>query len=294
VVCIFCTATRSKSIASKLRDSDAYSVVECTRCHLVQLTPVPRVAADQKFYDEGLQAKNIGLSLHITNLKRKQLPDVKRRAEWVMPHCKPGAKVLDIGSGYGFFVEELRKRGLKPTGMEISKTSRAIAKKVTSVNILNINLIKDSFHRAYDVITMFHVLEHISEPVKFLIKVRTLLSTRGKLFVEVPNRDDLMLKHSRAYRDFYWQRAHISYFNENTLLMVMRKSGFKTIRVSMAQRYGIENCMTWLIAGKPQLERPSLSVRGATAQHYGWLEKFYKDSLVKTKKADTILAVAEA
>lgn len=286
--CIFCKHKKYKPVANSLRDSDKHRVVKCLRCQLVQLDPTPTLQMDQQFYDRGLQAKNIGLTLDLKNLKQNQANDTTRRADWVSSVIQPSSTILDIGSGYGFFLAEMEKRKFNPVGIEISQTSRTIAKKITNAKILTVNMLKDKLTQKFDAITLFHVLEHIAQPVKFLKRIRNLLKDNGKIFIEVPNLDDWMLKTNRAYRNFYWQRAHLSYFNETMLQKIILQAGFQNFKISFIQRYGLDNLFNWKYTGKPELNKPSMQIQ----KNYVWLENLYKNSLTTSKQSDTIILVA--
>jgi len=63
--------------------------------------------------------------------------------------------------------------------------------------------------KKFDVITLFHVLEHIKNPVKTLADLRTYLKADGTLIVEIPNADDFLLQINKNYKDFFWQRASL-------------------------------------------------------------------------------------
>jgi len=276
-----------------MRDADA-PVVQCSTCKLVQIGSIPSALELDTFYDQGKQAGNIGVSVDIDNLWTRQKDDTLRRVNRAATLIPKGSRVLDIGSGYGFFLREMKKKGYKIDGIEVSDLSRAISAKVAKVAVHDIDIATASAGEiaklgTFKLITMFHCLEHIPDPISFLKRVRTLLTKGGKLLIEVPNIDDAMLDLSDPYRSFYWQFAHCSYFNAKTLSITLRKAGFKHVVASHTQRYGIENMMAWIVAGKPQLGSPSYST--STTGLKG-LEEWYKKDRIKSGKADTLLTVA--
>ncbi len=288
--CIICQNSSGKKISDRVRDSQKHTVTECSRCYHVQLTPIPSENDNEDFYNEGLQFKNIDEPTELDLIRKNQKTDTIRRSKFVANLLSNHSEILDIGAGFGFFVEELRKQGFRPTGIEISAFARTIARKVTHVELLNIDILSSSFNRQFDALTLFHVLEHISKPIEFLIKLKSNLRGGGRLIIEVPNLDDLMVTSNAAYRNFYWQRAHLSYFNTKTLKMVLKKAGFTQLKFYYYQRYGIDNFMNWMVTGKPQLSSPSFT----TKSNYKWLEQYYKEYLIKSGKSDTLLAVTYA
>jgi 2-polyprenyl-3-methyl-5-hydroxy-6-metoxy-1,4-benzoquinol methylase len=203
---------------------------------------------------------------------------------------KKNQTILDVGSGYGFFLREMSGLGYKITGIEISQERRKISARVTKTKVLDIDLLEDTAGLPkFDCLTLFHSLEHILDPVSFLKILKKHLNRNGKLIIEVPNADDLLLGASEGYRNFYWQRAHLFYFNAKTLKKIIQKAGLSIIGLSYVQRYSLENFMNWFILGQPQLQKPVFQTRS----EYQWLEDYYKKYLSKTGKSDTLILIAK-
>lgn len=286
--CIICDNSKLTKISEKTRDSNKHSVMKCSKCSMVQLLPIPTDKDNQEFYNQGRQMKNIKEPTKISIIRKNQKSDTMRRADFVSKLLPPKSSILDIGTGFGFFLEEMKNRNYCPMGIEISKFTRETAKKITGVKILDIDILKTSLKEKFDVITLFHVLEHIKEPVFFLKIIKSNLKKNGRLIIEVPNFDDLMVESNEAYRNFYWQRAHLLYFNKKTLIHVVKKAGFLNCKINYEQRYSLNNFMNWIINNQPQIQQPSFIMMG----NYQWLEDIYKSKLIKIGKSDTLILTA--
>jgi len=287
--CIFCGSNSKKIIANKVRDSSKNKVIQCKKCNQIQLNPIPSRVEDEIFYDNNLQEKNQNHSSSLQEHRKKSFNDTKRRVELVSKLCKKNDRVLEIGSGYGFFLEEMRKLGFDIIGIEVSKERRKISKRVTKSKILNINLMDENLNiKKFDVIIFFHVLEHISDSISFLKNLKKILNKNGKVIIEVPNYNDFQIELNVAYKEWHFQRAHIHYFTPKTLKKILQKSGFKNIRIVGVHRYGIGNMFNWKINKKPQLDSPDFEFRDG----YQWIEKNYKQHLEKNLISDTIIAIA--
>jgi hypothetical protein len=85
----------------------------------------------------------------------------------------------------------------------------------------------------------------------------------GRLLIEVPNLGDELLNYEVNYRHFYWQQAHLSYFDAARLELALRKAGIKDFSIRGVQRYGLRNLihLHWLDEGKPQLTAPTFRVK---------------------------------
>lgn len=118
--------------------------------------------------------------------------------------------LMDIGAGGGEFVTLASREGFKAQGIDPSEGYAKYAQKEYGAN-LSIGELKD-LKGTYDVITLFHVLEHLTDPIKVFEKLRQHLKAEGTLFIEVPN-----IETSDASPDNIFFKAHTLYFSEATL-----------------------------------------------------------------------------
>jgi hypothetical protein len=128
----------------------------------------------------------------------------------------------------------------------------------------------------------------MSGPIRFLINISKLLNSGGVFICEVPNVNELLLETCAAYNDFYWIRAHINYFNANSLLACFQKAGIKNVQTKYQQRYGLINLSNWLTFGKPQIDKPVFTI----ADPYLKVEEFYKKDLESKGRSDALIAIA--
>ena len=138
-----------------------------------------------------------------------------------------------------------------------------------------------------DMVSMFHVFEHIERPSLFLESVKKLLNLKGILLIEVPCLNDPLLSvySSDAYQSFYFQRQHPFVYSAASLERVLRVNGFEIERFIPVQRYGLENHLQWLAAEKP----------GGNVQYlklFSELEDRYRTSLEYAGLTDTIMITA--
>ena len=286
--CILCKNEKFQLISKKTRDSKKHKIIRCLKCNHIQLFPIPTLIDEKKFYDENLQDKSINDIGSIKRARRKMMYDNIRRYQFIQKIISKKSRVLEIGSGHGFFLEIMKTNGFDIIGYDISKEKRKYSKKITDVPVYDININeKIPADNKFDIVVLFHTLEHITEPITLLKNIKKLLKPKGKILIEVPNSDDFHLKLNKFYKEFYWERAHIHYFNPKILKNVIRKSGFKNIRIVGVQRYGIENFFHWKLTNKPQMENPSYSL----PTELNWIEKNYKKFLIDNLICDTIMVI---
>jgi 2-polyprenyl-3-methyl-5-hydroxy-6-metoxy-1,4-benzoquinol methylase len=272
-----------------VRDSIDHKVIKCKKCGHTQLYPIPSPKEDKEFYEKEMQNVGINYYFKLNELRRLNAVDVKRRTTLIRKLIQKNKKILEIGSGDGFFLEEMQKHGYNMTGIEISKQRRIKSKKITNVKVLNIDLVENVPNiDSYDGIVLFQVLEHIRDPVNFLRNISKLLKLKGKLIVEVPNFNDFQIHLNNAYRDWQFQRAHIHYFTPRILRDVFVKAGLK-VNIIGVQRYSIENMFSWKLTRKPQINNPTFDL----TKEYEWIEKPYKEYLERNLISDTIVAIGQ-
>lgn len=282
-------------MGKKTRESDNHSVIQCEKCGLKQLLPMPTVEEDKLFYDQDTQARFVHKNMQLEDEILKGLPDVVRRVNLLNNQFEDNhanISVLEIGSGNGLFLKHVSESGYDVEGIEISDTRRNNAVKMTSVPIYSYNIINQKLNKytdkKYDAIVMFQVLEHIQSPAQFLRNAKTALKKSGIFIIEVPNVNDHLLAFCEEYNSFYWQRAHLSYYNSSILESLLRMVGFAKIDIIGVQRYSIDNAMNWLITGQPQINKPSYISR----EELQWIDNYYRKQLTNSLKCDTLIAIA--
>jgi SAM-dependent methyltransferase len=157
-------------------------------------------------------------------LERRQLAklrEVERRRE--------AGKLLDVGCGKGGFLRAARDRGWRCFGVEISPQASDDARRmgldVATGRFEDVHY-PDGF---FDVITMYHVLEHLHDPREALSKAYQLLKSEGLLVVAVPNFDSLQ---ARIFRQRWYHLdapRHLYHSTPRTLKMLLHEAGFKIL-----------------------------------------------------------------
>lgn len=143
----------------------------------------------------------------------------------------PQAKrILDIGSGRGFTLYYLKKyyKFLRTAGTQISENAFNFSRNKLGLEIYNKDLLELPLSNAsFDLITIWHVLEHVNKPEHYIEKIYDLLDSHGKLIIEVPNFDSW----SRVFTAKYWLsydlKHHLFFFTRETLSALLIKHGFK-------------------------------------------------------------------
>ncbi len=108
-----------------------------------------------------------------------------------------------------------------------------------------------------DVIFLFQVLEHISNPINFLSQIKEKLVAEGVVIIEVPNLMNplISLYKISAFKNFWFQKPHLYYFTRGTLKKVIEKAGFTVEKIIYFQEVSFINHINWMLTGKPMEHR---------------------------------------
>ncbi len=135
--------------------------------------------------------------------------------------------LLDIGTGTGDFLKEAKKRAWEIFGTEPNADARKIAQ-IKGIN-LQIQTAKFS-ERKFDVITMWHVLEHVPDLEKQLAELDRLLKKDGTLFVAVPNFKSYDAQYYKEFWAAYDVPRHLYHFSKEGIVKLFAKSGFEILQ----------------------------------------------------------------
>jgi 2-polyprenyl-3-methyl-5-hydroxy-6-metoxy-1,4-benzoquinol methylase len=190
---------------------------------LIYVDPVPFENTEQFYkteYRKSYKGVHQPKPKHVYRAGNVALQRFSQLSE-LLPKC---ARCLDAGSSSGEFVYLLRKRGFDACGVEANLPYAEYSQKELGVPVSISPFSEYESDEKFDLITMFHVLEHLENPVRDLSCLAGFLKPGGKLVIEVPN----ILYPNMAF-SHKWHPGHLFSFTDQTLSLLLEKSGFKVI-----------------------------------------------------------------
>jgi len=157
---------------------------------------------------------------------RKYMLDRKRRLVEKATGIRNG-DILDVGTGTGFFLNEMKENGWQVTGTEKSSDAREFAKKEFNLDNLPSEKLFTLNKNSFDAITLWHVLEHIHLLNENMETFARLLKNDGKLIIAVPNHESSDAKHYKEFWAAYDVPRHIWHFAPKQMKQLGEKHGFK-------------------------------------------------------------------
>lgn len=200
---------------------EIFNLVRCVDCSMVFVENMPSKNNIAKYYGSEYYAQNT-----ISNRIMNKIIMASRLNKIPKGNIR---SILDYGCGNGDFLLKMKQNGLGISGVEFSKDGRDICSKKLNAKIFDENEfyeLKDKF----DVVTLWHVLEHIYEPNEVLAKIRKILKEDGALIISVPNIDSLQFKIFGKNTFHLDIPRHFVHYSPKTLRMLLEKNGFNVIR----------------------------------------------------------------
>lgn len=233
IPCNLCHSSAVDILSLKDRKGNDLRTVICKKCGLIWSDPRPHEATIREFYSNEYRQEYKG----ITRPKKKHVyrdaREAIKRYRFIEGLLTKEDSLLDIGAGNGVFVYCLRRLGFNAEGIGPDESHSRHAREVLDVPIRT-GFASDITDRgAYDMVTLHHVLEHMTDPLTELKNIWAMLRPHGKLVVEVPNAEDIRQDPKNRYH-----KAHIYTFNPETLTALGQRAGFVVLRERIAPYNG--------------------------------------------------------
>lgn len=291
VQCTLCGSKEVNYIANKIRNDveGKYKMYRCGCCETHFLYPRPQSEQLQDYYDGKFREEVHSESYYdyetLNSVFKRFTPEARQRVERITKELNPQDEVLEIGCSVGYFLDALAGSVKFVYGTEWDKKAQQFIKDCARHSNIEVSDNPEDFGKQFDKIFMFHVLEHIEQPIAFLESLKQMLKPDGIIYIEVPNVDDILVKTYQcdAFKDFYYKKAHLYNFNEKGLSFVFEKAGYQ-YEIDYIQRYDLSNHLYWLGKGLP-------GGRGVYANVLGQaVNEEYVKALKEQKQTDTLFA----
>ena len=247
-VCYLC-GSASHVWRGNARDNAELAVLECTSCSLVFLSSSTSHIHPSHYAQSAMHGDH---PPPIDAWLRDAAVDDERRFRWLEPRLV-GKKLLDFGCGAGGFLLKARMLAADVSGVEPESRLHPHFTASRLRVFPGIDDVAQASIGSFDLVTAFHVVEHLPDPRAMLIALAGLLKSDGELIVEVPNSEDALLKlyACDAFGKFTYWSQHLYLFNRRTLSELVRQAGLRLRWLRQVQRYPLSNHLHWLSRGKP-------------------------------------------
>jgi SAM-dependent methyltransferase len=237
-----------RDVSDKLTNLGNFPLSRCAGCGVLAMQPMPSAAALERFYPGEYWYQESDQTFMARLEWRYRRLVLLDHVSFVSRFLAQSSRVLDIGCSSGTFLYLISRRGHEVRGLDFSPAAAAEAMRRyhVPVEIGSLASHLDQL-RAWkpQAITMFHVLEHLPDPLSTLKNIHLLLGSAGQLFLQVPNLDSWQ---SRLFATRWYGLdvpRHVVNFTARGLRVLLERAGF---RVTHVKRFSLRDNSASLIS----------------------------------------------
>ena len=230
-----CPLCKSDIIKSYLKLSDYsiskedYEICKCGNCNFLFTQRIPAEHEIGAYYisEDYISHSDTqkGLISKLYHFARKIMLNKKYR---LIKKISSGKDILDIGCGTGYFLNHMKQKGYETLGVEVSEQAREFGKQKFGLNILPPDeLLNEKITGQFKIITLWHVLEHLFHPEKYLQTIFKILDNDGVLILALPNPNCYDARFYKTHWAGYDVPRHIWHFTPETINRMAIANGFE-------------------------------------------------------------------
>jgi SAM-dependent methyltransferase len=157
----------------------------------------------------------------------REFPALQRALEPLMR----GRAMLEIGCSYGGMLARFAAAGWKVDGVELDQRAVDVATLELGLHVEagTLREVADKLTPPYDVITAFHVIEHVPDPAAFLSQIRALLGPGGILLLRLPNASSVAAHLTKGWWEWFIAPEHLNVFSPKSISLLLHQKGFTII-----------------------------------------------------------------
>ena len=230
-----CPLCKSKSIEKRFTCKDhfatgeSFDIFRCEECGFVFTQNTPDEKEIAKYYESPAYISHSDTKKGIVNTLYHIVRSIMMRRKTSLIKkltLLQNGKILDYGAGTGTFAHAMQRKGWDVTAIEKSEAARLLAKEKHNLEILPEESLSKIESGSTDVVTMWHVLEHIQNPGKLFDEVHRILDETGIAVIACPNCSSYDAGNYKEHWAAYDVPRHLWHFTPGTIMALGEKHGF--------------------------------------------------------------------
>ncbi len=267
-----------------LKTHETFELFRCRECGMIftQDVPVEAEAGDYYRSEDYISHSDTRKGL-MNNLYHRVRKFMLHRKLKLVRHLTKGRNLLDIGCGTGYFPAYMKQKGYNASGVEISPEAREFGIRKFDLEIIPPGkFLTGTENGVYDVITLWHVLEHLYDPGKYLDRIYGALKDDGVLIIALPNHRSQDARFYKKYWAGYDVPRHLWHFSPKTLAHL---TGLHYFRVTGMHEMPFDPFFNALLSEKYRKD-PLWFVAGLLTGFFAFLRGFFR-----VEKASSVIYV---
>ena len=211
---------------------ETFSLHKCNSCGLISTYPVPDENNIAIYYKSEKYISHSAKPASFFEFIYPQVRNItlKKKAKITSAYAH-GNKLLDIGCATGEYLHTCKKQGFDVLGVEPNQKARDIARANYGLNIDDLGTLNSLAPESFDVITMWHVLEHVHDINERMEQINQLLKSNGTAIIALPNPESYDARHYKDFWAAYDVPRHIFHFSQSAFNALAKKHGFSVHKI---------------------------------------------------------------
>jgi SAM-dependent methyltransferase len=206
---------------------EEFTIVECIACGVRFTNPRPDEIEIVRYYDSPDYIAHDAGKRTLMQSIYKTVRNISLKNKYsIVKKSSAGNVILDIGCGTGEFLNYCRKKNFTTTGIEPNEKARSFARKQFGLTVLDETELDYFSPATFDVITMWHVLEHVHKLNARMHRILQLLKPDGTLIIAVPDSDSWDASKYKGFWAAYDLPRHLYHFTRDSMKKLAYKNGF--------------------------------------------------------------------
>ncbi|WP_108821779.1 class I SAM-dependent methyltransferase [Dysgonomonas sp. Marseille-P4361] len=231
-VCGSMNSTHFLECKDYLASKETFEIEKCQSCGFAFTQNFPSEKAIGRYYEAPEYVSHSdtqkGIINRLYHIARKVA--LKSKAKIVKKYTtKKSGLLLDIGSGTGYFLNKMREKKWVVTGIEKSEDARLFAKQKFNIDCQDSEYLYNISPKTKDVISMWHVLEHLEHLNTVMEHLRKILKDDGTLIIALPNKSSFDAEFYKEYWAAYDVPRHLWHFSPDDFKYLIERHQFELI-----------------------------------------------------------------
>ncbi len=235
--CLLCGANDALGLVYQIAE---YEIVRCSQCALTQLGDRPEAQEVRALYEQGYfhgDEGGVGYANYASQEEeylRTFREDIKAIQRWVS-----GGTVLDVGCGFGFFLQAALEAGFEAYGVDLSPDAVAKASERSPGRVFQgvVDEVEELKGKTFDVVFASHVVEHIVDVGAFVGDLAKRLAPGGILVMVTPNIESLLARVSGPRWVSFKLPEHVAYYCPSTMARLVEGAGLQVKTTDSAYQH---------------------------------------------------------
>lgn len=209
-----------------------FKLVKCKNCNFIFTNPRPLESDISNYYASSDYISHTNRTANLFEYIYKCVKNysLKKKYNLIKRYFKKG-NILDYGCGTGDFLAYMKSKNWNTFGLEPNDNARNFAIEKNKLNIKKINEISEFENNYFNIITLWHVLEHIYNADEIINLLKNKLDDNGTLIIALPNHESYDAIYYKENWAAYDVPRHIYHFNKNTIKLFLEKHKLKITEI---------------------------------------------------------------